>query len=282
MKNKENLEIDIQGHRGCRGLMPENSIPAFLLALELGVNTLELDVVVSKDKQVIVSHEPYFSHEISLDTRGREISKEDEKSFNLYELTAEEIQQYDCGSKTHPRFPQQVKTKVYKPTLTEVFERVEPLIRDYGLNDLAYNIEIKRTPEGDGIFHPEVKEFVELVLQNIQSRELKDRVIIQSFDAQTLQIVRQLDPTIRLAWLVDNEFGLQKNLDLLGFVPHIYSPNYRLVDQDLVSDAHKQNMKVIPWTVNELNHISQMVSLGVDGIISDYPDRVKSALSTRS
>ncbi len=279
---KEPLTIDIQGHRGCRGLMPENSIPAFLLALEMGVNTLEMDVVISKDRQVVVSHEAFFSHEISLDPQGKEISHEEEKLHNLFRLTLEEIQAYDCGSKIHPRFPSQIKTKVYKPSLREVFERVEPLVADFNLTDLRYNIEIKRSPEEDNLFHPDVEEFVKLVLKEIHDQEISHRVILQSFDAETLQLVRKMDPTIDVAWLIDNKYGLEKNLDLLGFTPEIYSPNFNLVDAQLVEAVHEKQIKLIPWTVNKEEDLMRMISLKVDGIISDYPDRVKSLLGNKS
>ena len=282
MTNQPSSDFDVQGHRGCRGLMPENSIPAFLLAIELGVNTLEMDVVISKDQEVVVSHEPYFSHEISTDPQGNEISADTEKSHNLYALTIAEIQAYDCGSKPHPRFPAQVKTKVYKPMLKEVFDRVEPLVKEFNLSDLKYNIEIKRSPEGDNIFHPQVKEFVQLVVELIQHRNLQERVIIQSFDPETLQLTRALDPAIELAWLVENHYGLERNLEILGFLPEIYSPDYSLIDADLVKDVHAKGIKIIPWTVNDPEHILQMFSLGVDGIISDFPDRVKSLVGGRS
>ena len=270
--------LDIQGHRGCRGLMPENSIPAFLMAIELGVQTLEMDVVISGDRHVIVSHEPYFSHEFCQDPSGKEILPEEEKSHNIFQKSVAEIQRYDCGTKIHPRFPDQIKTKVYKPTLSEVFERVEPLVKEYGIDDLKYNIEIKRQPEQDGEFHPAAAEFVDLVLKEVNNFNLANRVIIQSFDAETLNVVRAKAPNITLAWLIDNNYGLEQNLTILGFTPDIYSPNFRYVDAQLIQLVRSKNLKIIPWTVNDPKDISKMISIGVDGIISDYPDRVKSAL----
>ena len=166
--------------------------------------------------------------------------------------------------------------------LKEVFDRVEPLVKEFNLSDLKYNIEIKRSPEGDNIFHPQVKEFVQLVVELIQHRNLQERVIIQSFDPETLQLTRALDPSIELAWLVENHYGLERNLERLGFLPEIYSPDYSLIDADLVKIVHAKGMKIIPWTVNDPEHISQMFSLGVDGIISDFPDRVKSLVGGRS
>ena len=104
--------IDYQGHRGCRGLLPENTIPAFKKALDLGVKTLEMDVVITKDKQVILSHEPWFSHEIALDPEGNPIQLETETSHRIYQMTFEETQNYDVGSKDHPRFPEQEKMEI--------------------------------------------------------------------------------------------------------------------------------------------------------------------------
>ncbi len=273
-------QFDIQGHRGCRGLMPENSIPAFLKAIELGVTTLEMDVVISKDHQVVVSHEPYFSHEIALDPKGMTIPEDEEQTHNLYRLTLEEIQQYDCGSIGHSRFPDQHKIKVYKPSLDEVFDRVEALWQEHELSPIRYNIEIKRRPQWDQVYHPAVEKFVALVLAVIEEHKVQDRVIIQSFDAETLQEVRRSAPKISLAWLIDNDRDLQTNIEELGFIPPIYSPNFRHVTSDLVKEVHHHGMEIIPWTVNDNIDIQRMLTLGVDGIISDYPNRVQNLVTS--
>lgn len=265
--------IDIQGHRGCRGLMPENSIPAFLKALELGVNTLELDVVISGDGEVVVSHEPFFSHEISKDPLGRSISKEDERSHNIFQMNVSDIQQYDCGSKIVPRFPDQLKIKTYKPTLREVFDHVEKWISDNGLLKVFYNIEIKRIPDYDGIFHPGPDEYANQVFSVIDEFSLRDRVIIQSFDPESLEVVHRLSPATRIAFLVEAG-DYESNLKLLSFKPDIYSPDFSLLTKDLVKKVNKDQIAIIPWTINDRSDIIKTLEMGVDGIISDYPDRV--------
>jgi len=154
-------EFDIQGHRGCRGLLPENTIEAFKKAIDLGVTTLEMDVVISKDNQVLLSHEPFLSHEIALDLNGNEIAEKEEKNFNLYQMNYAQIKQYDCGSKIHPRFSEQEKIKTFKPLLSEVIDFAESYIqKNYPGRKIQYNIETKSDPKGNNLFHPKPKEYV--------------------------------------------------------------------------------------------------------------------------
>ena len=164
-------KIDVQGHRGCRGLMPENTIPAFMKAMELGVSTLELDLVISKDRQVIVSHEPFFNHEIS-SIDGKRITEEAEKTHNIYQLTREELTKYDVGLMSHQRFPDQKNIPAQKPTLVELATAVHEKCKTLKIPLPYFNVEIKRVPEQDNIFHPEAKEFAELVIAAIYKLSL--------------------------------------------------------------------------------------------------------------
>ena len=189
--------LDIQGHRGCRGLLPENSLPAFQKAVELGVTTLELDLAISKDKKVVVSHEPFISRTYCLDSLGNEISEEDGKKYNFYQMTYEEIKLFDCGSKAHPRFPKQEHFKTNKPLLSEVIELGDSLNPD-----IRYNIEIKASPEYDNIFSPEPKEFVELVLEVINKYGIFDRSNLQSFDVRILNEIKQQAPKMKTALFI--------------------------------------------------------------------------------
>ena len=269
--------LDVQGHRGCRGIMPENSIPAFLKALEIGVTTLEMDVVISGDGEVIVSHEPFFSHEIALDPLGRNISKEDELTHNIFQMNVSDIQQYDCGSKLNPRFPDQLKMKIYKPTLKEVFRHVENWISLKNIDAVRYNIEIKRIPDYDGLFHPAAEEFCDRVMSIILTFKLSERVTIQSFDPEVLEVIHQKHPGVQLAFLVEQGDYIS-NRSLLTFTPDIYSPEFNMVNKNLVDQVHYDKMKILPWTVNSESDIQRMLKLEVDGIISDYPDRVISLI----
>lgn len=272
-------KIDIQGHRGARGLMPENTIPAFMKALELGVNTLELDLAVTKDKELIISHEPYMGAHITLDSMGREISEANELSYNIYQMTYDEIRQYDVGSKYVERFPDQKKIKAHKPLLKELVDSVDAYLKERSLPPVYFNIEIKSLPEGDNLYHPEPEEYSRLVYDFVVEHMDKRYLNIQSFDFRILQYFHENYPEITLAALVENEFTIDENLDSLGFLPQIYSPYFRLLDQQKVAYLRSRNMKVIPWTVNEQSDIELVLAWGVDGIISDYPDRVIDAIN---
>ena len=273
--------IDVQGHRGARGLMPENTVPAFLHALSLRVTTLELDVVISKDSQVVVSHEPFLSASICYTPDGETIASDQEKSYNLYQMNYEEIRRADCGSRGNPRFPEQQKIAAYKPLLTEVIDSVEQYLRAHGLPPVQYNIETKSTPEGDEIFHPAPAAFVRLLLQVLREKNVTDRAIIQSFDVRTLQEAKKVAPETPQALLVENRQGVTKNVALLGYTPTIYSPYHKRVDKNLRAYTRTHNMQLIPWTVNKTKHIKRMLRLEVDGIISDYPNRVIEVLSSK-
>lgn len=270
---EQNEEIDIQGHRGARGLAPENSIEAFMLAAKMGVKTLELDLVVSRDSQLVVSHEPYFSSDFCLDTQGNEIPED--SIINIYQLDYTDIIRFDCGSKVNLRFPQQEKIKTFKPLLKDVFYKVEAYVLS-NRDPIYYNIELKTTRETDGIFHPNPKEFSDLVYNLITEINIWDKVNIQSFDFRTLQYFHETYPDVKLALLIENELSWQENIDSLGFTPDIYSCYFKLLDQNNIKEIQQNGMKVIPWTVNEISDLKKMLELEVDGIITDYPDRALS------
>ena len=267
--------LDIQGHRGARGLLPENTIPAFIKAIDEGVTTLELDVVVTKDKKIVLSHEPFLSHEICLTLQGSGINKKEERLFNIYQMTYEEVREFDCGSKPHPRFPDQQKMKVSKPLLIDLIRQVEMYLKEKGLPKVNYNIELKSTPKGDGVFHPGVKEFSDLVFDALKNKLPKERFTIQCFDFRILQYWHQAYPEIELVTLVENMKGIDKNLEALGFMPAVYSPYYQLLTQKDIDYLHQKGIKVIPWTINSRKEMQKMAHMGVDGIITDYPDRAK-------
>ncbi|OWP83865.1 glycerophosphodiester phosphodiesterase [Flavobacterium davisii] len=267
-------EFDIQGHRGCRGLLPENSIQAMKKAIDLGVTTLEMDVVISKDKEVLLSHEPFLSCEICLDKMNQTIEESKEQSFNLFQMNYDEIKKYDCGSKIHPRFLEQEKIKTHKPLLNEVIDFVEDYIqKKYPGKKIFYNIETKSDPKGDGIYHPLPNEFVDLLIGVLKDKNITDKTYIQSFDVRTLQYLHQKYAEIKTVLLVENKFSINKNLKKLGFKPTVYSPEFILLDKQKVDFLHAKNIKVIPWTVNKKEEMEKVISYGVDGLISDYPNR---------
>lgn len=265
--------FSIEGHRGARGWLPENTIPSFIKALEQGADTIELDVVISGDGRVVVSHEPWFSSAISLDPAGEPISKENEKANNIYRMKYAETKKFDVGSKGNPGFPQQQKMNAVKPLLSDVFNAVERYAKQKKLLYVRYNIEIKSSPQDDNIFHPEPAVFVKLVYDEIIRHKMQQRVIVQSFDVRPLQELRKMPVKMPLALLVGGKASVEENLEKLGFIPHTYSPHYSLVDAALVAKCRERGMKIIPWTVNELTDMEKMKQFDLDGIITDYPDR---------
>lgn len=266
-------KLDIQGHRGARGVFPENSVPAFLYALDQGVTTLEMDVVISKDGKVVVSHEPYLSSVICLDSLGNEITPKQERNFNIYKMNYEEVAKCDCGSKGNPRFKDQIKTSTTKPLLEDVIKAVEEHIKSETLFEVYYNIELKTEKNGDGVFHPNPAEFSKLVYQLIDQYLPWNRIIIQSFDFRILRHWNEQYPDVRIAALIENTRSVKTNLQELGFTPDIYSPYYKLLSEKKISELHKLGIKVVPWTVNEKSDMQNLVKWKIDGIITDYPNR---------
>ena len=266
--------FDTQAHRGGRGLMPENTIPAMINGLGMGVKTLELDVVISKDGKVLLSHEPFFNHEITTLPNGNFIPEEKEKDYNIYQMNYAEVVNYDVGLKSHPRFPQQQKMTAVKPLLADVFKSVDNYMLTAKRPDVFFNIETKIQPATDNIFHPAPAVFVEALMKVIKEAGVSERVIIQSFDFRTLQYLHKNYPQIKTAMLIeaDDARNFDQQLSDLGFTPTIYSPAYELVNPTLITACHQKNIKVIPWTVNTKEEITRLKNLGVDGIISDYPN----------
>lgn len=265
----EKAQIDIQGHRGFRGLFPENSLTAFDKAMDLGVHTLELDVVISKDKKVVVSHEPYMNPVICFDLEGGIIPDSLATKFNLYQMNYEAIKQFDCGSKFHPTYPEQEKFKTYKPLLSEVFDLVKTKN-----SDVKFNIEIKSDPSYYGIFTPHPKAYVAMVLEDIKKQDMSNHITLQSFDVAILEEIKKQSPETEVALLVEGNETIAGKLETLSFKPEIISPYFKLLSAESVKDYQSKDYQVIPWTINEEKDIKQMITLEVDGIITDYPNRL--------
>ena len=293
--------IDYQGHRGCRGLLPENSIPAFLHALEFpAVRTLEMDVVITGDQQVIISHEPWLSEEIC------SLPASDELGFILPQVQAVpypgepldslvsilaldlvQIQKIDCGTKDHPRFPEQHSLATHKPSLAQLLTALEQhkaalsATEQERIDQLFFNIELKYTPEWEAAgLVPDIATFCELVLEAIQPlMQAEMRVSLQCFHPPLLAHFRQLAPEVPLVYLDEfpQEGSLEEKFAALGFVPEVYSPYFEPLTPAEVQKSQELGAKVIPWTVNETAQMQQLVEWGVDGIITDYPNRIPEA-----
>ena len=273
--------FDLQGHRGARGLVPENTIPAFRRALELGVTTLEMDVVVSADGVVVVSHEPWMAQAKCLAPDGAPIPADEARAHRIYEMSYEQIAAYDCGRRLED-FPEQEPVSAPKPRLRDVLEMAENYVDTHDRGPVFYNIETKSRPDWDGTLHPEPEAFVRRVLAVVTAAGVAPRTTIQSFDPRTLEAAHRQNATVRTALLVGTAGnpGLDDNLSTLSFVPDIYSPNAELVDDALVSAVHDRALALIPWTVNDPDAMTRLVRLGVDGLITDYPNRARAVLET--
>ena len=266
--------FDIEGHRGCRGLMPENTIPAFIKAIEIGVNTLELDVVISHDKQIVVSHEPWMNPAICLNIDGTKLNLKKENELNIFQMNYEEIKNYDCGSKYYERFPTQQKLKLYKPLLSAVFDTVKMYCNTHKLPIPDFNIEIKSEVQYDSICTPFPPEYCDLVLKEIEKQSMQNHCILQSFDMRVMKYLHQTHPEIKLSFLSEELSDFNQIKELLAFVPPIFSPDKDKVSRELILACHNNHIKIIPWTINDESEIKKFIEWGVDGIISDYPDRV--------
>lgn len=261
--------MQIHGHRGCRGIYPENSMEAFKHAVSMGIDTLEFDLVLTKNLDVLISHDPYFSHEITTLEDGTHLEQDEEHRFNIYTLDYSEIKKIDVGSKLHPRFPEQQKVPTYKIKLDELLDYLkENQIK------IHLNAEIKSRIEWDNVYHPNIETFSDVVIKKFSDYNVLDYLLIQSFDERVLRYLHTTYPHIKLSYLVENGYSLEHNLERLTFLPSVYSPEFiQLTEEDMMC-AHSKNIEVIPWTLNSMEEFKKAIELKVDGIITDYPDRL--------
>ncbi len=289
--------LDLQGHRGARGLAPENTLAGFDKALDIGVTTLELDIGLTADGVPVIAHDPQLNPAITRDANGRFL---DATGPALRSLTLAELQAYDVGRlQPGTRYAatfatQQAVDGERIPTLAQLFERV----KQRGDDKVRFNIETKISPATDAITaSPE--EFVRAVLAVVRAHDMQDRVTLQSFDWRSLRLVQQAAPGLPTAYLsaqrlrfdtiFDGRWTDGFTLAEYGSVPKmvqaaggtIWSPHFANLDAARLREAHDLGLKVIVWTVNEPADIERMLALGVDGIISDRPDLVREAMARR-
>ena len=267
---------EVHGHRGCRGLLPENTLPAFLHALALGVDVLELDVVISADQQVVVSHEPWLAARLGRGPAGERLSAQHEQDYNLYRMPYATIRQCVVGEWPHPSFPGQQPHASYRPLLRELLATIEAAGQRLGRAPVGYSIELKSTPAGDEIFHPVPARFVELVLAEVHAAAVQARTTLLSFDARILQAARQQAPAQALCLLNEEPASVTALFGQLGFVPEFFGSDYQLLSPALIQELSSTypQLRLVPWTVNELPDLQQALAWGVFGITTDYPDRL--------
>lgn len=260
-----------EGHRGIRGLSPENTIPSMYMAIDKGANTLEVDVLISKDKKVVVSHDVYFHPDFTTTPQGKTLTADEAQQHHLYRMDYDSIRKYDVGLKPHPAFPEQEKIAAYKPLLSELIDSVDAYARRKG-KQIYYNIEIKASRSWDGLQQPTVQELVELVMEVVRERKIESRCYLQSFDFRVMQIINRQYPDIETAVLMggNDKRSLKQQIADLGYTPGIYSPHFSAVTPQLVNECHDMGMKIIPWTVNKKEDMDKLKAMGVDGIITDF------------
>lgn len=274
--------ILVVGHRGEAAHYPENSIEGFLSAAAKGVDALELDVIISADKKVVVSHEAYMSSDYMLDPEGRSIPKNQQLDYNLYQMPYDSIRNFDGGSKWNKKFPRKKRMETFKPLLSEVIDSIENFTSTRHITPIIFMVEMKSNPANYGRFQPYPEEFAALVMQVITEKGIEDRTIIKSFDPNLLNVLRESYSDIPISFLVSKK-GIEENLSRLHFTPDYYSPRHKLVrDRKFVDSIKNMGIRIIPWTVNRKRNIRKMLSYGVDGIITDYPERVQKELNKKS
>ncbi len=262
-----------EGHRGARGLMPENILASYYKAIDYNVHTVETDVVISKDKKVVVSHDIYFHPDITTTPDGKFLDSKEAQKHLLYEMNYDSIKKYDVGLKPHKDFPQQQRMPAYKPLLGEFIDSTEWYAASQK-KTVSYNIELKTNAAYDGIRQPPVAETVDLIMEVIRSKKIEGRYYLQSFDFRPLQLLHKKYPHVVTAVLIPGteKRTLEEQLKELGYQPEMYSPHYSIVTTELVAECHKKGMKIIPWTVNTVQDMKKLKAMGVDGIITDYPN----------
>jgi glycerophosphoryl diester phosphodiesterase len=248
--------------------MPENTIPAMINALHQGADILEMDIAFSSDKQAIVSHDPWMDYLISLDPKGKEIVPG--KGLPFYEMTYEEIRKYDVGSKQHKDFPQQRNFKTYIPRLADLIDSVEEHVNLHNLKKPWYSIETKTSKGRDHVAQPAPEEFVKLLMEVIVEKGVEDRVIIQSFDERTLEVVNRDFPEVQTMINV-SKGTLEENMARFTFQPDYYAPVPALIDDELVAKCEKLGLRLICGNNNNKKDIDRVLSLGVNAYCTDYP-----------
>jgi glycerophosphoryl diester phosphodiesterase len=267
-------DILVQGHRGARAAMPENTLAAFKYALEIGVDVLELDLGVSSDDVLVIAHDPVVSERCLID------GKPPAKPIPLRTLSLAQIKAFDCGSVRHPLFPdQQLQPGEKIPTLDEFFEMIASADTPASRR-VTFNIETKIFPPRPDLT-PTPEAFSRLLVESIRAHGLVNRVVVQSFDYRTLKWVKELDPKISTSQLTQQNF-----VDLVAAAKSIgadyISPDWKSITVDMVQDFQAQGLKVAPWTANSIEAWELLIDMGVDEIITDDPAGLINYLRTRN
>lgn len=263
----------VHAHRGGAALYPENSLWAMVYSAGEGVRVLEMDVQVTEDSVVVVSHDPYLASSKVLAPDGTRIPFDKEKQYAIFSMEYDSLKKYDIGSLPSAEYPDRKNLKCCIPTLQSVFMCVESMTKSLGIKPVFYNIEIKSDPSRDNVYTPDYKTYADLCLKVIEESNIGNRFMIQSFDTRTLNYIRKKYPKVTLSYLVeDTVASFDEMMSRIDFVPEWYSPESRLVDRTMMKRAKELGMKVAPWTVDTEKEAGRLKRLGVDAIITNRPD----------
>ena len=264
--------IMVVGHRGCRGVMPENTIEGFRESIKRGVDGIEWDVVVNGDGKLVISHEPYFHKGFCLDSQGNPI--QDESLYNIYKMSQAEINGFDCGSKLHKNFPEQQKIKATKPLLEDVVNLVPEIRRK------RIFFEIKSDEPEYGKSQPFPANYAALILNEVKEYGFRS-ILYMSFDKNILEELHKIDPKLRLIYLSEKR-SIKRELKSLSFKPAGIGIYHKVLNPRKMKTLRKLKLGIYAWTVNEVKDAQRMMDLGIDGIITDYPRRVIQTRGTYS
>ena len=254
----------IFGHRGCRGIRPENTLEAFKKALEYDIDGIEWDVVVNKELQLVISHEEYMDGNYCLDPLGNPITAK--KAHSIYRMTQKEIEKYDCGSKEYPKFPAQEHFKTHKPLVREAFEKID-------FKGKIILFEIKSEEKLYGKEQPFPEEYVDLILNEVRDFQNKEQLIFMSFDPKILELLNAKAPAYKLVYLHEcRGVSISNMLQQLTFKPYALGIYSKFITKKTVLKAQEQEVNVFAWTVNKEKEFKRLLKTKLDGIITDFPN----------
>lgn len=259
-------KIEVQGHRGARAIVPENTLAAMDYALEVGVDTLELDLGVTKDNVLVLSHDPFLNPILCVDKKGKNVGE----GVVIHKLTYAELSEYNCASIKNPRFPKQTPDKTQKiATLKEVFELVKNS-KHPAAKKVEFNIETKMVT-GQPELTPSPEVFAKLIIDLASEHKMLERVTIQSFDHRSLVAAKKINSKVKVAALFEGTYPANLLATLQAIPAEVFSPNQHWFTKADVETLRKAGIRTIPWTANSEKEWDALIAKGVDGIITDDP-----------
>ncbi|RZJ89777.1 MAG: glycerophosphodiester phosphodiesterase [Chryseobacterium sp.] len=267
---KKDPKFDIQAHRGGAGLMPENSIPSAINSVKNGW-TIEMDLYMTKDSVLVVTHDPHILALYASYPDGKKVTPEVEKSLLIKDMTYEELRKFEIGLRENPTYPKQQKVYAYIPKFADLIDSAEHYAKKHHLPKPTYNIQAGPAYTISDEFR---KDFVKKIMDIVLKKKIDKRAGFQSFDMGMLETMKRDYPKkidiVMLAGVSGK--NLEKALEKLTFKPDVYSPYFTIVTKEMVEKCHLLGIRIIPWTINNKDDLDKVKALGVDGIITDYPN----------